>query len=179
MGTLSGIEGGRVWQVLFSAVKLPLLLGTTFVLSLPSFFVLNTLVGLRSDFPAVLRALLRSQAALPLVLASLAPYTGLWYLSIPSYPAATLFNGVVFAVATLTAQTLLRRSYRPLVARDRRHRRLLGVWLIVYAFVGIQLGWVLRPFVGDPDKPVQLVREEAWGNAYVIVARLARDAIGP
>ena len=35
----------------------------------------------------------------------------------------------------------------------------------------IQMGWVLRPFIGRPDSPVELFREESWGNAYVVVAR--------
>ena len=31
---------------------------------------------------------------------------------------------------------------------------------------------MLRPFIGDPDLPVAFFRSEAWGNAYVVVARL-------
>ena len=45
-----GFDGPRVWQVVYSAVKVPFLLFTTFLLSLPSFFVVNTLLGLRPDF---------------------------------------------------------------------------------------------------------------------------------
>ena len=48
-------------------------------------------------------------------------------------------------------QFMLRRAYRPLVARDPRHRTLMRAWLLIYAFVGIQMGWVLRPFVGSPQ----------------------------
>ena len=39
----------------------------------------------------------------------------------------------------------------------------------MYAFIGIQMGWVLRPFIGDPELPVRLFRPSAWGNAYVEV----------
>ena len=27
---------------------------------------------------------------------------------------------------------------------------MLRTWLVIYVFVGIQMGWVLRPFIGDP-----------------------------
>ena len=47
MGTYGGVAGERIWQVVYSGVKVPLLLIATFLLSLPSFFVLNTLLGLR------------------------------------------------------------------------------------------------------------------------------------
>ncbi len=52
---LSALED-RSWQIVYSALKVPLLIVATFLLSLPSFFVLNTLLGLRSDFGAALRA---------------------------------------------------------------------------------------------------------------------------
>lgn len=177
MGTFGGVAGDRAWQVVFSAAKVPLLLGVIFLLSLPSFLVLNTLFGLRPDVPEVLGALVTSQAGLALVLASLAPYTALWYASSADYGDALVFNGLMFAVASAAAQLLLRRSYRPLIARRGAHRRLLRVWLILYVVVGAQMAWVLRPFVGAPDLPVQFFREEAWGNAYVVLARLLRDAL--
>jgi hypothetical protein len=172
MGTQSGVFGERLWQVLFSAVKVPMLLLGTFAISLPSFLVLNTLFGLRGDFPEAVRALVAAQAGLAMVLASLAPLTLLWYTSSANYSAAVLFNGVLFAVAAFSAQGLLRRYYRPLIARRRRHRWLLRAWVFVYCFTGVQMAWVLRPFVGNPEVPPQFFREDTWGNAYVIVARL-------
>ena len=48
-----------MWQVVYSAVKVPFLLFATFGLSLPSFLVINTLLGLRADFARVVRALSR------------------------------------------------------------------------------------------------------------------------
>src|SRR5262245_15836012 len=117
MGTFGGFSGDRPWQVLFSGLKVPLLLLVTFALSIPSFFVLNTLFGLRGDFPDVLAALFRGQAGLTIVLAALAPYTLLWYASFPGYDQAILFNGVVFATASFAAQLLLRRWYAPLIER--------------------------------------------------------------
>jgi hypothetical protein len=177
MGTFGGFAGDRIWQIVFSAVKVPLLLTATFAISLPSFFVLNSLFGVRSDFGEVLRALLAAQAGLTIILAALAPYTALWYLSFTDYQAAILFNALLFAVASFSAQWLLRRYYAPLIARNRRHRLLLRTWLVVYAFVGIQMGWILRPFVGSPGMPVQFFREETWGNAYVIVARMIWDVL--
>ena len=172
MGTFGGLFGERTLQVLYSAAKVPLLLLVTFGLGLPSFFVLNTLYGLRDDFGEAVRALLAAQAGMTLILASLAPFTALWYASSADYPSATLFNGLMFAAATFSAQWLLQRYYRPLVERQPRHRRLLVAWLAIYAFVAVQMAWVLRPFIGDPTRPVQFFREEAWGNAYVVVAEL-------
>ena len=172
MGSFGGVGGGKVLQPLYSGLKVPLLLVVAFALSLPSFFVLNTLLGVRDDFPHVLRALAATQAALTVVLASLAPLTAFWYASSADYQQALAFNALMFAVASVAAQFLLRRWYRPLVLRNPRHRVLLRAWLLIYAFVGIQMGWVLRPFIGNPALPVRFFREGAWGNAYVEVLRI-------
>ena len=140
--------------------------------------MLNTLAGLRSDFSSVLRALAATQAGLTIILASLAPFTAFWYVSGTHYLAAILFNAAMFGTASFTAQRLLRRYYQPLIERNRRHRRLLGVWLVIYAFVGIQMGWVLRPFIGNPDTPTHFFRQGAWGNAYVKLGEILWRLIG-
>jgi hypothetical protein len=171
-GGVMGAYGWRGGQVVFSAIKVPLLLLATVGLSLPSYFVLNTLLGLRADFAEAWRAVLASQAGLTIILLSLAPLTAFWYASTADYRSAILFNALMFAVASAGAQVLLRRSYRRLIARDARHRWLLRIWLILYAFVGVQMGWNLRPFIGDPGQPVHFFRAGEWENAYVKVARI-------
>jgi hypothetical protein len=177
MGTYGGFGGPRMWQVVYSAVKVPFLLFTTFLLSLPSFFVINTLLGLRSDFARAFGALLRAQAGLTIILSSLAPYTAFWYVSGSRYQPAILFNGVMFAVASASAQWMLRRSYLPLIESNSKHRWMLRAWLVIYVFVGIQMGWVLRPFIGDPSAPVQFFREGSWTNAYEVVIQMIWDVL--
>lgn len=178
MGTFGGVTPDRFEQMLYSAAKVPFLLGVTFALSLPSFFVINTLIGLRDDFGQVVRALVATQAGLTVVLASLAPITAVWYLSVPDYGLAKLFNAAMFGVASVAGQVQLKHHYRPLIQRNPRHRWAMRGWLLVYAFVGIQLAWVLRPFIGAVDLETTFFRPDAWTNAYVEVARLIGAIFG-
>ena len=177
MGSFAGFSDLHWLQLFYSAVKVPLLLVLTFLVSLPSFFVLNTILGLRSDFGRVLRALVWAQAGLTIVLASFAPFTLLWYASFSGYDNAVLFNAVMFGTASFAGQWILRRLYVPLIAEHPRHRQLLWTWIVIYAFVGIQMGWILRPFVGDPRIRPQFFRQGMWGNAYEIVAQKVAKAI--
>jgi hypothetical protein len=172
MGAYGGITPDRWMQIAYSAVKVPLLLVATFCLSVPSFFVLNTLIGLREDFGRALAALAGAQAVLTLILASLAPITIVWYVSGLGYANAILFNAFMFAVASIGGQLDLRRSYRALAQRRRGHKWMQPVWLVIYAFVGIQMGWVMRPFIGNPDLPTGFLRTGAMSNAYVVVAHM-------
>ncbi|MEM8861231.1 MAG: actin-binding WH2 domain-containing protein [Chloroflexota bacterium] len=50
--------------------------------------------------------------------------------------------------------------------KDASNRRLvLRLWMLLYGFVGSQLAWTLRPFVGSPDVDFQIFREMG-GNFY-------------
>lgn len=179
MGTYSGLTILRLHQLLYSGVKVPLLLLATFVLCLPSFFVINTVAGLRDDFREVLRAVVATQSCITVVLAGLAPITAFWYVSCANYRQAVLFNALMFGVASAAAQIVVRRYYGPLIRRSSRHRQLLWAWFFLYAFVGIQMAWVLRPFIGAPNAPVAFFRSGAWGNAYVVLARMIAGLFRP
>ncbi|WP_419185846.1 hypothetical protein [Rohdeia mirabilis] len=170
-GCAMGAFAGRPLQCLFSGLKVPLLLAFSTAVCLPNFFVLNTLLGLRDDFVATLRGVLSAQATVAVVLLALLPVVLFVYASTDSYRAAVLANGVLFALATLGGQRTLDRHYRPLVASNPRHRIGRRAWIGLYVFVAIQLGWVLRPFIGAPGMKVSFLRDEAWSNAYVVVAR--------
>jgi hypothetical protein len=42
---------------------------------------------------------------------------------------------------------------------------MLYVWIVLYAFVGSQMAWTLRPFIGYPDARFELIRD-LGGNFY-------------
>src|SRR6185312_7658569 len=95
-------------------------------------------------------------------------------------PFMVLFNVAVFAVAGFLAQmfllqTLQRLSIaqtmiettpefsdaetpsaiRPLSDQylGRHVRTIFRLWMVVFGLVGAQMGWVFRPFIGNPNVP--------------------------
>jgi hypothetical protein len=55
-----------------------------------------------------------------------------------------------------------------------RHTRLVfGCWVVVFALVGAQMGWVLRPFVGNPALPFEWFRARQ-SNFFEAVLNLIR-----
>lgn len=177
MGAYAFDSPERALQVLFSAVKLPLLLLTSTLVCLPAFYVLSAVLGLRDDIADSLRAILAGQGAMSIALAALSPITAFFYTSSINYSTAKLVNGGMFALATLAAHFVIRRYYRPLVARNRNHAIVLVLWGALYVFVGIQMGWTLRPFIGQPGMATTFFREGAFTNAYVEVAQLVGGAV--
>ena len=176
MGSYNLTVGNRglaeqVPQMLFSAIKVPMLLTITLLVAIPSFFVVNTLMGLRDDFRSSIRAIVSAQAGLTIILASLLPLTVFSYISFAylsvSYQMAVLFNAAMFGLASVSAQMLLSRYYRSLIAKNSNHRLMVRLWIFVYAFVGIQTAYVLRPFIGSPNEPTTFFRRESFQNAYI------------
>jgi hypothetical protein len=51
------------------------------------------------------------------------------------------------------------------------------LWMLVYALVGVQMGWILRPFIGDPDDRFVWFCERG-GNAFADILHALRDLIG-
>lgn len=184
MGAYAYVVGQRtLWeqlpQLIYSGIKVPLLIVMTVVIALPSFFVINTLLGLRDDFRESLRAIVSAQAGLTIILASLFPFALFSYVSFSplsfSYSLAILVNAAMFALASISAQVLLRGYFQKLINRNPRHRWMVRMWVFVYAFVGIQAAYVLRPFVGNPQIPPTFLRRESFENAYVKIVELVLD----
>lgn len=63
-------------------------------------------------------------------------------------------------------------------ALSRHVKTVFRCWIFLFGLVGSQMGWVLRPFIGDPDGPVQFFREGAWDNAHVVVWRMIQESLG-
>lgn len=179
LGSFPGLHGPRPLQMLYSALKVPMLQLVSFALTLPAFFIVNTLLGLRNDFVPAVRALISAQAVMSLVLAALAPLTVVWYCSATSYHSAAFFNGALFLIAVSAGEVLVRRQYGPLIRVNPRHKVMLVGWFVVYIFVAIQMAWVLRPYIGDPAQETTFFRPHKFDNAYLVIWKLILRALGP
>jgi hypothetical protein len=172
MGAFAVLNGGSAAFIAISAIKVPLFLGIAAALMLPALYVLYALIGLGDQFKTALRALIAGQAAFALILASLSPFTLVYYLSGATYRGALGFNLLLFALAGLAAQNTIRVRFKSLLERDARHSKLMSVGFGLWAFVAVQLAWNLRPFVGSPDAGAQFLRPDAFTNAYLAIWRI-------
>lgn len=171
-GIVMGASSGSLAQMCLSAVKVPFLITISTCLCIPSLYAVTTISGLRDDFPAILRAILAAQATVAVTLCALSPMLLLLYASTSNYSATKLINGVLFLIASAAGQVTLMRHYEHLIRRNPLHIHGRRLWWALYILVTIQLAWVLRPFIGSPGMAFQLIREEAWGNAYVEILRM-------
>jgi hypothetical protein len=173
---LFGRESPEYQQVVASMAKVPALYLLTLVVTFPSLYVFNALVGSRLRAEALLKLLVAAMAVNLAVLASFGPIVAFFSLTTESYPFMVLLN-VAFFLQTLHRLTLpgpppaaLPADAKPAApaepagALERVEGSVLGknvkgvftCWVVVFALVGAQMSWVLRPFIGTPAK------EFAW-----------------
>jgi len=177
-----------VAQLLATVLKVPALFLLTLLVTFPSLYVFSALANSRLRFHDTLKLLLAATAVNLALLASFGPVTGFFTLSTESYAFMVVLNVLVFTLAGIVALAFLHRvlgvvfapspvlptpepeqsdaqpdaqqlrTRRPPTAHARP-RRIFVVWMLIYGVVGAQMGWILRPFIGTPDRPFTLFRE--------------------
>lgn len=151
-----------------SAVKLPLLYVLAVLICLPSFYTSNCLFGSRLSFLQVAAAFACATAVNAVMLAALAPVSLFFLVTSGSYEFHKLLNVFFCAVGGLCGIWYFVRAMRTAAAASgqRLRKGVMFVWLLLYAFVGTQLGWTLRPFFGAPNQPFEILRKGRFGNFY-------------
>ncbi len=102
-------------QTFASAVKLPLLFFLTLLITFPSLYVFNALVGSRLKLLSVLKLLVASIAVMLSVVASLGPIVVFFSLCTTSYSFMKLLNVAACGIAGLLGLAFLLRTLHRLV----------------------------------------------------------------
>ena len=85
----------------------------------------------------------------------------------------------VFATAGIVGVRFLSQGMRIVSAGggegEKARRNVVRLWILVYAFVGSQMAWTLRPFIGAPGLQFELFRQlggNFYGNIFASLGEL-------
>lgn len=184
-----GIYGATVglWraplQGAFTAVKFPLLVFLTCAGNALLNGMLAQVLGSGLSFRQTSLAILISFATAAVVLGAISPLTLFLLYNTPPLGSAADVTGhsvmllthvCVIAYAGVLANQRLLRLLEKMSGSRATARRVLVSWLAGNLFLGAQLAWTLRPFIGSPQLAVQFLRDDPLrGNFYEAVARAA------
>lgn len=216
--------GPAYMQMVATTIKVPVLFSLTLLITLPSLYVLNALVGSQLSAVSLVRLLIASLAVNAAVLASMGPIVLFFSLSTQSYSFILLLNVVAFTFAGVLGLMFLLQTLHRLTAAEplplssdksveskqkaeaaetsgesdddadaepehhalempagqvlAKHTRLVfRCWVILFALVGAQTGWVLRPFIGSPGMPFTWFRERE-SNFFSAVINALLNLLG-
>ena len=144
-------------QVVSSAVKLPALYLITLVVCLPTLYIFNVLFGSKQSIAQHLTFLLTAVSIISVLLCGFAPVTLFFLITVNSYHFFLLLNVAIFALTGILGVSFLYQIMKPIADDDTEQgikvrTNILRFWLVLYGFVGSQLGWTLRPFFGTPGE---------------------------
>jgi hypothetical protein len=185
----AGVYGAAVgwWrdpqQALYTAIKLPLIILLVTIGNSLINAMLAPLLGLNIPFRQSFLAILMSFAIASVILGAFSPLVGflIWNApplsdapdarsSLGPYSVIMLVNVVAIAFAGIAANLRLRSLLRELGGNPRVAGRVLLAWLAGNLFLGSQLSWIFRPFIGSPGLPIQFLRDHPLkGNFYEAV----------
>jgi hypothetical protein len=161
-------------QALSSAVKLPALYLITLLICLPTLYFSNIIFGSKRSFPQHFALVLTAVSVTSVLLFSFAPITLFFLITTNNYQFLILLNVVIFSLTGFIGVSSLYQAANTVLEQDGEgsniRKKIIRSWLFLYAFVGSQLGWTLRPFFGTPDSVFQLFRERE-GNFYLSVIK--------
>jgi len=164
-------------QALFTAIKFPLIILFTTGGNALLNAMLAPLLGLNIPFRQSFSAILMSFVIAAAILGAFSPLLAfmVWNTppisaaaaSAPAYNFIKLTHVAVIAFAGITGNARLFQLLTQLGGGRTGARRVLFAWLAGNLFLGSQLSWILRPFIGSPSLPVEFFRAAALhGNFY-------------
>lgn len=170
-------------QALFAGVKLPLILLLTAGGNALLNSMLAPLLGLHLRFRQSFLAILTSFALAATILGAFSTLVAFTIWNAPPLTAGDRSNSSIHAAillllvaaiafAGVAANLRLFQLLRSLAGDGAAAGRVLLAWLAGNLFLGSQLSWILRPFIGSPGLPVEFLRHDAFsGNFYEAVFR--------
>lgn len=189
----SGVYGFTlgIWraplQSFYTAIKFPLLIFLTCAGNAVVNGMLAQILGSGLSFKQTSLAILMSFAIAAIILGGLSPITlFIWYNASPlSSGSAVMGHSIMLlthvsaiAFAGIMANRRLFNLLRKMSGSVSTARAVLLSWLAGNLFLGAQLAWNLRPFIGSPTLAVQFLRDDPLrGNFYEAVWRAFRHLL--
>jgi hypothetical protein len=164
-------------QGLYVAIKFPLVILLTTLGNALLNAMLAPLLGLNIGWRQSFLAILMSFAIAAAILGAFSPLSAFLVWNAPPmtpdvkstlpYGFIKLTHVAVIAFAGIAGSVRLLQLLAQLGGRQAVARRVLFAWLAGNLFLGSQLTWIARPFIGAPQLPVVFLRDTAFqGNFY-------------
>ncbi len=163
-------------QALYTAAKFPLVILLTTLGNALLNAMLAPLLGVNLGLRQSLLAVLMSFTIASAILGAAAPLLAFVIWNAPPLAHAASAGAThafilltivaAIAFAGVAANLRLLRLLRHLSGSEAAARRVLCAWLVGNLFLGSQLSWVLRPFIGSPGLLVEFLRADPFKGSF-------------
>ena len=159
-------------QSLVAGLKLIFLFLCTLLICFPSFFVIQQVLGSKMTLRQMIIIVLSGFVLTSTIVLSFAPIIILFQLTGGNYHFLQLLHVAIFIFSGVFGMRLMVEALKFACEKKDIYPHIgvtvFRIWIIILAFVGIQLAWNLRPFLCNKTEEFKLFRKYE-GNFYTAI----------
>ena len=182
---LYGIVMGSYHSFLQSFVagfKMTFLFFSAILICFPSFYVIQQVLGSRMALRQMIIIILSGFVLTSSIAISFAPIVILFQVTGGNYHFLQLLHVAIFMFSGIFGMKLMIDALKFACEKKDIYPRtgvnVFRIWIIILAFVGIQIAWNLRPFLCNKTEEFKLFRKYE-GNFYTAVIYSVQQLIKP
>ncbi len=157
-------------QAFSSGIKLVALLFLTLAICFPSFYIVQLLLGSKMRLQQLIVILLGGFVMFSTILVAFAPISLFFQWSNSPYGFLQWLHFMTFAFAGFWSMRTVAEALKMACEKKNIYPKIgltiFRIWIFIMAFVGIQLSWNLRPFIGSKSMVFEWLRSDTQGNIY-------------
>ena len=180
-GLVMGCYSGPL-QALTAAVKVPVMFFLSLAVCFPAFFLIQFILGSKMKLVQMASVILAGFVLTGAIMVSFTPIVVFFVLTGGNYHFLQLLHVGIFTVGGGFGMKMVLDALKYSCEQKNVYPQtgvlVFRFWIVILAFVGIQLAWNLRPFVAKRDEPYALFRNYE-GNFYTAVIYSVQQLIGP
>ncbi|MHB8579153.1 MAG: hypothetical protein ACYDA4_04740 [Ignavibacteriaceae bacterium] len=180
-GVVMGCYSGLL-QALTAGIKVPVLFILSLLICFPAFFVLQFILGSKMQLTHMIIIILSGFVLTAAIMVSFAPIVVLFVLTGGNYYFLQLLHIAIFALAGIFGMKIVLDALKYSCEQKDVYPK-IGVevfrfWVVILAFVGIQLAWNMQPFLADKTEGYSLFKKYK-GNFYAAVIYSIQQLTNP
>lgn len=165
-------------QSIVAGLKVTVLFLSALIICFPSFFVIQQVLGSKMTLRQMMIIVLSGFVLTSAIALSFAPIIVLFQITGGNYHFLQLLHVAIFLFSGIFGMRLMIDALK-LACETKDTYPKVGVtvfriWIMILAFVGIQLSWNLRPFLCDKNEEFKLFRKYE-GNFYTAIIYSVRQ----
>ena len=159
-------------QSIVVGIKVIVLFLGTLIICFPSFFVIQQVLGSKMSLRQMLIIVLSGFVLTSAIALSFSPIIIFFQITGGNYHFLQLLHVAIFVFSGFFGMRLIINALKFACEKKNIYPQIgvtvFSIWVIILAFVGIQLSWNLRPFLCNKNEEFKLFRKYE-GNFYTAI----------
>ena len=169
-------------QSLIAGIKVTFLFSMVLLICFPAFFIIQFILGSKLKLRQMISIILSGFLMITTIMISFAPIGVFFVITGSNYYFLQLLYISIFLFSGFFGMKMITDALQYSCEKKNVYPKtgvvVFRIWIVIFAFVGIQLAWNLRPFLGDREEPFKLFRKYE-GNFYTAVIYSVRQLVNP